>query len=406
MNRSFLFKSVRPPIYIGILTLFGMMYAGAAKPQQWVSLIQGNSLENWEIKGGRAQYKLENGVVIGTTVAGGPNTFLCTKKHYGDFKLELDFLVDSEMNSGVQIRSHSLKKQHEERVFGYQVEIDPKERAWSGGIYDEGRRGWINNLKDNPAAGKAFLQDEWNHFRIETIGDSIRTWINGVPAADLVDSMTQEGFIGLQVHGTSQTDPMEVKWKNIRILELGHHTWKPLFNGLNLSGWKALPGGTWTVKDGRIIGKSTPSEKRHGLLLSNQSYDDFTVRFKFKVNKGDSGFYFRSDPVAHSVGIKGFQVEVDTSYETGGLYETGGRTWVVKPDEKNAKKIYRQGEWNEMSLSAHGRRVVVHLNGRKTAELKNDPGRIKGHFALQLHGGQEMDVEYKEIELLKAATTP
>jgi len=87
----------------------------------------------------------------------------------------------------------------------------------------------------------------------------------------------------------------------------------------------------------------------------------------------------------------------------GGLYETGGRAWVTKPDPKQIKKLVKQGEWNQMTVSAHGKRIVVHVNNRKTAELKNDPGRTEGYLGLQLHGGQEMHVEFKDIEILSEA---
>ena len=109
------------------------------------------------------------------------------------------------------------------RVHGYQVEIDPStDRAWTGGIYDESRRGWLVDLTDKPEAQKAFKQNEWNGFRIECRGASIKTWLNGVPVADLKDEMTPSGFIALQVHGVDkdQTEPMDVAFRNLRIKEL------------------------------------------------------------------------------------------------------------------------------------------------------------------------------------------
>ncbi|NQT85864.1 DUF1080 domain-containing protein, partial [bacterium] len=126
---------------------------------------------------------------------------------------------------------------------------------------------------------------------------------------------------------------------------------------------------------------------------------DFVVQFQFRVVKGDSGFYFRSEPVKHAVGVNGFQAEVDNSKEVAGLYETGGRAWVKRPDPKVIEKIYKPGEWNRMSITATGRNVVVMLNGVKTAELKNDKGRVKGRFAMQLHGGMDMEVMFKAIEM-------
>jgi hypothetical protein len=235
-------------------------------------------------------------------------------------------------------------------------------------------------------------------------GDWIRTWVNGVPAADLRDSMTQSGFIALQVHGIGKREggPWQVCWRNLTIVDLGKHEWRPLFDGKTLGGWKPLPGGQWTVEGGAIIGRSPMSEKRHGILLSDEMFGDFALRAKFRVHSGDSGFYFRCEPVKGGVSVHGFQVEVDSSQETGGLYETGGRGWVVKPtDTEIPRKKYKPGEWTDLSVSAHGGRVVVQINGVKTAELKDDPGRAKGRVGLQLHGGQEMHVEFKDIEVLE-----
>ena len=173
----------------------------------------------------------------------------------------------------------------------------------------------------------------------------------------------------------------------------------PLFDGKTLKGWHALPGGSWEVKDGLLIGTSAKAERRHGLLVSDRTYDDFVVRFKFRVVQGNSGFYFRSEKVPGAVGVHGFQAEVDRTNKTGGLYETGGRAWVRQPDPKATRGLYKPGQWSEMSVTAIGRYVAVRLNGTKTAELRDDPGRLKGHFAMQLHGGMEMEVQFKDIEI-------
>ncbi|MGI9517054.1 MAG: SMP-30/gluconolactonase/LRE family protein [Pirellulaceae bacterium] len=192
-----------------------------AQQNNWTSLFDGRSLDGWTQKGGDANYAVEDGCIVGSTVPNTPNSFLCTERNYGNFILELEFQVHPELNSGIQIRSNSDPEYNNGRVHGYQVEIDPGERAWSAGIYDEGRRGWLFDLKQNNEARYAFRQGFWNHYRIEAIGDSIRTRINGVPAADLRDDMTDEGFIGLQVHGVGgREDPITVRWRNIRIQEL------------------------------------------------------------------------------------------------------------------------------------------------------------------------------------------
>lgn len=177
---------------------------------------------------------------------------------------------------------------------------------------------------------------------------------------------------------------------------------KQLFNGKDLTGWHALPGGSWEVKNGVVVGKSPITETKHGLLVSDQSYSDFAVRLDFKVIKGNSGFYFRSEEKpGTSVGVYGFQAEVDSTFLTGGLYETGERKWVVKLEEEKVKGLYTPGQWTRLGITAVGKKIVVRINGVKTAELENDPGRTKGHFALQLHGKMDMEVQFKNVRLKK-----
>ena len=172
----------------------------------------------------------------------------------------------------------------------------------------------------------------------------------------------------------------------------------PLFDGKTLKGWTPAPGGKWEVKNGAIVGTSPKSERRHGILLTDKQYNDFVVKAKFRVHSGDSGFYFRAARVKSAVSVHGFQVEVDTSQETGGLYETGGRAWVHRPTAEVIKKRgYKKGDWTDLELSAIGRNIVVKINGVISTELKNDKGRLKGYIGLQLHGGQVMHVEYKDI---------
>jgi len=211
---------IRPLISVLVLVLLSTGLAGAKESKEWQSLFDGNGLSGWVQRGGEAKYHVEDGVIVGTTVPKTRNSFLCTKKNYGNFILELEFKVDPGLNSGVQIRSNSIESYRNGVVHGYQVEIDPSDRAWSAGIYDESRRGWLNDLRDNEPACKAFKQNEWNHLRIAAVDDSIKTWLNGVAAADLKDSMTATGFIGLQVHASNSDKPLQIRWRNIRIQDL------------------------------------------------------------------------------------------------------------------------------------------------------------------------------------------
>ncbi|UCF39389.1 MAG: DUF1080 domain-containing protein [Acidobacteriota bacterium] len=203
-------------------------------------LFDGKTLNGWVQHGGKATYEVVDDAIVGTSVPDTPNSFLCTDRDYADFILELEFKVDDGLNSGIQIRS--LVFDHEttvslegsdgkiqerkipaDRVHGYQVEIDTSERAWTGGIYDEARRGWLFNLENDEVARGAFRQGEWNRFRIEAVGDSIQTWVNGTPVAKLTDDMTLSGLIALQVHGVGNRPDRvgkQIRWRNIRIKEI------------------------------------------------------------------------------------------------------------------------------------------------------------------------------------------
>ncbi|MBD3288486.1 DUF1080 domain-containing protein [candidate division KSB1 bacterium] len=206
-------------IFATFLLIVFSMFCSNQENENWQYLIKGETLDGWVKRGGDATYSVKEGVIIGTTAHDTPNTFLCTEKEYSDFILELEVKVDTSLNSGIQIRSKSNPDYRDGRVHGYQVEIDPSKRAYSGGIYDEARRGWLYDLKDNEAARKAFKNGEWNHYRIKAIGDSINTWVNGVHAAALQDTMDASGFIGLQVH-REQEAGLQVMWRNIRIKDL------------------------------------------------------------------------------------------------------------------------------------------------------------------------------------------
>ncbi len=184
------------------------------------TFLSGTNDADWIQRGGSALFEIKKNQLIGTSVVDNRNSFFCTVKEYGDFELEVDVKVDTAMNSGIQIRSQSLEDYQDGRVHGYQIEIDPSERAWSGGIYDEGRRGWLVDLSENDEGRKAFKNGEFNHYKIVAKGDSINTWINGIMTASLKDGMTTKGFIAFQVHGTKLERPMQVIWKNIKLKEL------------------------------------------------------------------------------------------------------------------------------------------------------------------------------------------
>jgi hypothetical protein len=381
----------------------------AAAGQSFVPLFDGKTLNGWEVCNGSAKYRVESGAIVGVTAEGSPNSFLCTKKQYGDFVLEFEVKVDPALNSGVQIRSArygadatvltfdgkaTRPRKHEAgRVYGYQVEIANAKSGVSGGIYDEARRGWLHNISDSPTAAKAFKDGAWNHYRIEAAGDRIRTWVNGVAAADLVDPVDQSGFIALQVH--SHKGPQaEVRWRALRIQDRGRHVWKSLWDGRTLAGWTTRGAAEWKIEDGALHTASA-ADGRSGFLISERGFKDLTARVRFKIVKGNSGFFVRADPKT----LAGYEVEIDYTKRTGGFWEPGGRAWVTGPED-NAAVL--QDQWNELTASLHGHRIVFHLNGVKTVDLPDDvKGSLSGVLALQVHGRFPSEVWFKDIAVLE-----
>lgn len=189
------------------------------KDSGWQKLLIDSDLSNFTKRNGSAEYFVEDGTIVGVSQSNTPNTFLCTNQEYDDFILEFEVWADTSLNSGVQFRSLSDADIMDGRVHGYQVEIESSPRKWAGGIYDEGRRGWLYPLKDNPKAMQAFQPNEWNHYRVEAVGNEITTWVNKVQCTHLIDDATASGFIGLQVHGIDKEwqENKQVKWRNLRI---------------------------------------------------------------------------------------------------------------------------------------------------------------------------------------------
>jgi hypothetical protein len=174
--------------------------------------------------------------------------------------------------------------------------------------------------------------------------------------------------------------------------------WKPLMDGKTLAGWHKVGDGTWNVEDGAFVGRAD-NAKLYGLLVSDNALKDFTVRLKFKCISGDSGFYIRTI-IKEPEKAHGLQVQVGRAGSgVGGIYESYGRAWVDKPTTEQEKEFVRDDEWNDMTIDAHGGNVRVEVNGVKTAELKDDPSRPEGHFALQMHAGCVMLVMFKDIEI-------
>ena len=397
------------------ISVLAMMIGCDQKPKDdtpWVSIFDGETLNGWTVKGGEAEYSVAGETIVGKTKHDTPNTFLTSDKMYGDFILELEYLVDSTMNSGIQIRSNSILGYQNGRVHGYQVEIDPSDRAWSAGIYDEGRRGWLNPLSKNEAAQKAFKQNQWNHYRIEAIGDTIKTWINEVPAAYLIDDVTPDGFIGLQVHsiGKKQKAGTEIKWRNIRILteNLESHStksplepvvmenrltqheekdgWNLLWDGKTTKGWRGakldhFPEKGWVVENGELIVLSSggAESRAGGDIVTTELYDNFEVKLEFKITEGaNSGIKYYVNTglnkgAGSSIGLE-FQILDDERHPDAKLgNHEGSRTVgslydLIQAD--TTKYMKPIGEWNRAHIVSNNNHVEHWLNGAKVLEYE------------------------------------
>lgn len=384
------------------------------KSAGWEPLFNGVNFDGWKQLNGEAKYRIEDGVIIGTTVHGTPNSFMSTVKNYGDFVLELEVMVDNSMNSGIQFRSLSKADYNNYRVHGYQMEIDPSDRGWSGGIYDEARRGWLYHLEYNPAAKSAFRKDAWNHYRIEAVGNEIRTFVNGVPCAHLIDDETAEGFISLQVHGIPKTatEGTEVKWKNVKI-QTGNNIkrmpqngtpvvnllannlsdaekaqgYRLLFNGENFDGWRSVNQKTfkasrWSVKEGGLLTVSPSDGSETGNdIVTTENFGAFELQFDFMLTEGaNSGVkYFVNEDFdaggKSGIGLE-YQVLDDEKHPDAKMGVVGNRTMAslydLIPSEKlNARFAKKIGEWNHGSVVVLPDNTVQHwLNGFKVVEYK------------------------------------
>src|SRR4029078_3816868 len=291
----------------------------AQTSSSWKNLFNGKDLSGWKQLNGKAKYTIEKNEIVGTTVMGEPNTFLATDKDYGDFILEFEFKVDSTMNSGVQFRSESKPEFKNGRVHGSQFEIDPSKRAWTGGIYDEARRDWLYSMDLNPAAKTAFKGAQWNKVKIECIGANLRTWVNGVPCAYVIDDMTPKGFIALQVHSINKKEDegRQIRWRNLRIqtenlkpspysnifvVNLIPNTLSEaekrngvgfLFNGKTSEGWRGaykdkFPDKGWEIKDGtlNVLGSAGAESNNGGDIVTTKEYSAFILQFEFKLTEG------------------------------------------------------------------------------------------------------------------------
>jgi hypothetical protein len=427
----------------------------------WVPIFDGETLNGWKAVMGQAAFEVSDGEIIGIAKHGTPNTFLVTEQLYDDFILEFDLKINHiSSNSGVMIRGQFDPEANDGNglVYGYQIEADPTDRAWSGGLYDEARRGWIYPLDLNPTAKTAFKMGEWNTYRIEAIGNEIKSWINGQEVAYVVDAMDSRGHIGLQVHsiGNIADEGQKTYFRNVRIqtenlqatpfsgdvfvvntglneltdLEKANG-WKLLFDGQTSYGWvgaykDAFPSQGWHIKDGILMVEASDGSESmsFGDIVTVDKYSAFDLAFDFNISEGaNSGVkYFvtlKEGNTGSAIGLE-YQILDDDNHPDAKNGRDGNRTlaslYDLKTANKQARYVRKPGEWNQGRIIVHPDNKVEHfINGVKVLEYirgsedfrqlvseskykvwENFGEAREGHILLQDHGDE---VKFKNIKI-------
>ena len=388
-----------------------MSTAFLSAQDNWEILFNGKDLKNFQQLNGDAKYEIKNNELIGTSKMGIPNSFMATKNTYGDFILEFDVFVENGLNSGVQFRSLSTPEFMDGRVHGYQCEIETSSRKWAGGVYDEARNGWLYPLTRNPKGQDAFVPGQWNHYRIEAIGKNLRTWINDVQCANLVDDTTAKGFIAFQVHSIhdENLEGKTVRWKNIRIkttdLENSRNRvdsdvpeisylkneltenesrtgWRLLWDGETTKGWRGaksdkFPEKGWDINDGvlSVLSSGGAESRNGGDIVTENSFGDFELSVDFKITEGaNSGIKYFVDSELNkgegsAIGLE-FQVLDDKEHPDAKMGKNGNRTVgslydLIRAENdgssrgKNFKGVEK---WNNARIVVHGGHVEHWLN--------------------------------------------
>ncbi|TCK85134.1 3-keto-disaccharide hydrolase [Albibacterium bauzanense] len=424
-------------------------------------IFDGQTLDGWKKVAGTAPFEVIDGEIVGTQVKNTPNTFLITEKEYGDFILDVDIKIEGvNSNSGIMARGQfdPAGKDGAGLVFGRQVEVDASDRKWTGGIYDEARRMWLYPLDLNPPAKEVFKVGEYNHFRIESIGNELKTWINDTPIAYVIDTLDATGFIGLQVHSVSSDEQVgkKVYFKNIELQtenltpkafptgvyvvnlttnglsdQEKNDGYKLLFDGKTSEGWvgahkDTFPEKGWEISNGilSVLASDGAESTNGGDIVTKDEYGAFDLSFEFKLTTGaNSGVkYFvtlAEQSAGSAIGLE-YQILDDAVHPDAKLGKDGNRTIASLYDlitsNKQPRFMRPIGEWNRGRIVAYpDKRVEHYLNGvvvlsyvrgseeyrklvaaSKYKDWTNFGEAEKGHILLQDHGD---NVSFKNIKI-------
>lgn len=407
---------------IALILFFLSMISHTASSQL---LFNGKNLNGWEILNGNAKFFVENNEIVGVSKTNTPNTFLSTNNKFKNFILEYEMKMDEGLNSGVQIRSQSSESYMNGRVHGLQIECEDSKRGWAGGIYDEARKGWRYPLEYNDAAKTAFKKGKWNTFKVVAFENHIMTWVNGIPAANLVEEETESGFIALQVHSIGNNNDLAgktIRWRNIRLTEMNAadfmklespapqlsylqneltskekaEGWKLLWDGKTNQGWrgaklKHFPENGWKIENGilSVLPSGGAESANGGDIVTVDRYKNFILEVDFQLSKGaNSGIkYFVDTEINQGAGSAigcEFQILDDRNHPDakagvndnrtlGSLYDlikADGREY--NPHLPNTKYVNGFDHWNRARVVVNGNKVQHFLNGIKVVEYERN----------------------------------
>jgi hypothetical protein len=409
----------------------GKVAAAAGKP---VQLFNGKDLTGWTAISKDPNTKTEDvwSVVDGAIhCKGKPAGYLRTDADYTNFVLRFEWRNLSKGNSGCLIRV-----QPPDKVWPKSIECQ-LQTGNAGDIWiidqfpmtvDESRRNPKsprNIIKLEPSSEKPL--GEWNQYEITMDGQDLTLKVNGVVQNRATDVEEVPGKILFQSEGA------QIEFRNVVLTPLPSKggakksATKPMTPAADatksadpattqeaadrailkslevkrlpgLDGWFVTGNGNWTYHDGVIEGQQTKDTKTYTHVITDKIYKNLRASLQFKAVKGNSGFYFHAMPDAKGL-MHGIQCEIDETRDAGGLYESYGRQWIVNPDDAENAKYFKPQDWNLMTLEVIGDHIVTHVNGVKVADIHDPKGRSSGVCALQIHGGQDVHVMFRDIQI-------
>ncbi|HMJ70116.1 MAG TPA: DUF1080 domain-containing protein [Cyclobacteriaceae bacterium] len=402
------------------LVLSGSCIAQKATKGEWQSLFNGKDITGWEMLNAPHRVEVKDGVLVGTTIPGQDNGFLCTTEQYGDFVLELEVKTDLLLdNTGIQFRSLSSPEDRNGRIHGYQVQLEnrpPHLSQWTGSIYDEAGRGFLSIIEDDPVRQKAYKQNQWNKVRIEAIGTTSRVWINNIPTAHVIDDKIMKGIICLQIHGGShaaERGEQSIYARNIRIqttdlkpapydgipvanyipntisAQEKYQGFELLFDGTTAKNWRGVsqeaPAAGWKIDNGIITVSS--EEETSPVAMTSKKYGPFELKFEFKVEgkEGKEGipgieYFFDGQPAAKRSALYG-RFAIDNA----------------RHRAKVNRDIWR--EWNQGVIKAFpDNHVEYWMNGYKILDYQRTSDQPKeGNILIDAYKGNA--VSYRSIKI-------